>query len=714
MSSPVGISPSEIWKALVKCKEIYNAFRGEYRSASQQLVAFREELSRVEAALEFQKTIQSQTGKGYPGEAAFEKTLVNCHAYIEANRARLKEHTRGSDAFKKAVSTVKSTFETEFATLQGMLAKHRQDLLDYRIALLLEATFNTAIKPTDGAGDGTSSSSLQRTRHDPNQVERELSELAGIITSYQQITREREVPSNARQVEEGGVEAIANTHPALVRLNARFWTTIATICRLENVAVDYRPPFISLDNLDVHLASFRKQIKPGANAESLEKPQPLMIFPRRTEIRISVRLESRKSPQPTDIIADTYIFVGRRFIFHDEQRRAAFEHRVAVDCHPYTHHRRKKKQGCIEFLDKQDITLLLSDEGPSEETHKAMVEYHIDDEEAYMRFQSDLKGNHLVREFSFATLNSEFSSDGNDTYFEQIKLWQCNGEHPGFKLSSPARFQDRDMIFEWPLQWLEQVRVDGKPEIVRFVFLHPPPCPWSNPDSKQRRRLIERRPSISKHCTCKSSTASSSSSSVYSSDSGRDSLPYAQLGWLTKVGYLDFKFEESERKLFLEQLDAARNGTTPRLPDSSLSSPSHLNSPISSPNSLQSVSQPSPTASRYDSVQGSMISRGTMYSPLQSRKGKNRADIPIESLPEAERDPSSGLNDPGPTISELTHRMDFASVEHSWSVEGTETDTFYIKRSNTGAHSTPELVGTRPGQLLGLDPKWFTGDSGSS
>ena len=713
--SPFGVSGTEVLRALAQCKDIYDAFFSEYKNASKQLVAFNDELSRIKAALDFQTTIQAQTGQEYSGKAAFNDTLQECNAYLEGSRKALfTEHARGTTAFKKAYATVKSTFETDIPVLQNRLAHHRQEFLDFKVNLLLLATFNSAVQPPPERAESSALSQLQPTGNFVAQSPKEVMDLIGIITSYQKLAQEQA----AHRIESPAEELDGQRSPtvglpigsSIDRLNARFWTTIASICRRENVAVDYRPPFISLEGLDRHLDFFSKPEAPAASAAPAPRPRGLMIFPRSTSIRILVYKEPRKLQPPIEIMAETYIFVSHRFIFHDRQRRAVFEHRVSHDCRPYTYHKQRELPGQIGFLEEQDVSLLPSRGQAVEEACKVRVEYRIDDEESYMRFQSDLRGNHLLGEFNFVSLKTKHSRAGNDADVEHLKLWR-HGERPGTHiLSSPAEFQSTKMIFEWPLRWIEQVDGPEKSNTVKFIFLHGPPCPCSSPEVNKRGSQSKRRSSSSGACTCKSSGTSSSSSSLYSTDLGQESSQYAQSSWLQKIQYLEFKFEEHERRLFLSQLQSIQDASSPNSPGLVKASPFFQHASKATPDvPLQFRSLPTPIESRHNSFQSPAISRGTspMFPPApRSGKGKQRAEIPLEPLPEAA---SSNIEDFTPTrgtVSRLADTLRMSSLG-----KGQRTSGVFQHDATYAGRETPDERLEREDGQTGLGPAEWLGMS---
>ena len=430
------------------------------------------------------------------------------------------------------------------------------------------------------------------------QLQGRISDLTRIIHEYRRLTM-----SNAHNPESGqpacDIAAIEDDEPSTQRLNAMFWTTIASICKLKNFPEEYRPPFISLQGFCEYFEGAKPSTYPH---------KPAMPFPRDAEVNIYVKRRDGKISQKT---AASYVFIGRRFIFHNTRRQEIFEHRLQYDCHPVSHHRSYHNPGpkvadsqsirpqTVYFLREQDVSRL-----PNGNPEQARIEYVFEDYEAYMRFQGDVRGRRLIGEFHVNTLKSAFSTDGADANWECVKLWQEDDRPDLAILSSPAEFQEKKLVFEWAVRWFKAPEALESPTTAKLRF--------KSFDSRRRESIssqiiaaVHRRSSVAS-IPESPGESSSSSSSIYPVDSTQLSRPYAPSSWVRKVAFLKLDFhagsEENKRasdaeecKRFFDAFTIAHSSatSTPSLgpsspPGPSLSDSLDISSYMGSPSSPDS------------------------------------------------------------------------------------------------------------------------------
>lgn len=461
--------------------------------------------------------------------------------------------------------------------------------MNWKMDLLLELALARAEQPV-AAATGQPSISNDATQNSGN-IQRDVDDLVSIIYTHGRLQKSGSLRIDSRHQRSSDSDFDEDDLVA-TRLNARFWATIASICRDGDVPTDYRPPNVSLQTLSRHLMSSRQRAAiQGSSGTARYLSNPAMIFPRMAWVRIYFINEGREYR----LEAEGYMFVGRQFIFLDRGGRPIYEHRISSKCKPLTRQRNVEgsQKSVVEFQEVQSISVLQP--GGSAQELRALASGNgrmdsmlpnqlisqddalrvhpmywfpgKDHRDQYLQFQSDLRGLELLREFEISSLTSRHTSGGNDADRVHAKLWWDGKKPESAILSCLAQFSSREMIFEWPLRWFHHP-LEKRQRELRLDFRTPPvesPRPPSSPGSAtdsttkgMLKRIVpraSRRSSSNGNITEYISGAASAASSIRSVDTIAGSHAYAPNEWRTRVEHLHFTLASRvERDDFAQEI----------------------------------------------------------------------------------------------------------------------------------------------------------------
>lgn len=131
---PGAPSPTEIIKAAIQLKKIYDAFCHKHKKATKQVMNLAGVVNTFAINLANQGSILERAGRFFPNEDRFKETIVECDDFLHDYEVLLLNKP---NMVRKAWHTIKWSFEDEQKKLLDKLNAHNQAMNSFSLNVLL-------------------------------------------------------------------------------------------------------------------------------------------------------------------------------------------------------------------------------------------------------------------------------------------------------------------------------------------------------------------------------------------------------------------------------------------------------------------------------------------------------------------------------------------------------------------------------------------------
>lgn len=528
MTTGLGFSVYELYKAATKCAQAYRAFASEYGNASSHFAAFRDELELVEQAIRLQEPINAWTGHEYAGSVVFRGVLDEARHFAEKQRRIVDRgvQSNGHTALAELLPNAIAAFEATLPRLQERIIHNRVGLLTFDITQLLQKSFDldshSTLAQLHKAVTASGLSHEQSTH-----VEQLLRKLSSIGSAYVRIGKD-------------AAQSASSEPPKPETLDSEFEGCLASICSLIGL------PSHHLASIPVNCfaSTFTHEWWHNivqSTSQISRAPETLMPEPR-TERRCRVKIKIDN----TSFIAHSYVVFRRCVYWRTEQGSVSIEHRLAQStrkCFPYTMPRMANKPLTLTFLEMQDLSMKY----PTDRAMACKPRYTFLTNEDYQVFQTDIRARELVHEFHISSISHK-TSRGADAHNECVKVWGPPTSSVDRSISFPAIFGSGTKNYEFPLKWFSPPAVPQRTATIRLEFTKEPGSARNDNSSVMSERSSGLRSSLRfmrrAAATSTASVASNfpSNASIRSVSTNMANSSYAPRELVDRLGYIEFKF----------------------------------------------------------------------------------------------------------------------------------------------------------------------------